>query len=254
LTGFSTGTDSYTWTNVSDFVKGFADGFAWCEGTDVNSKLTIVVGTNNSLNSSLTFSYGAAFHNHVNTIATLISGQSYSSRVTVVGGSDMEQDFGGGSSVSGSRAWIDGYVSTGGVGAVNSSAASGCRTTTHNGSDPCNNGWTTADVYYVNDAANVYPMPQVYASGNAPQWQQISAYSYAQYGYKIRFEGMMTSYSSCHPVWRNGCAGADWAPDQGYNALQSALNANQNTAYTVPFATDIAHTQEALAGTLPTFP
>lgn len=62
------------------------------------------------------------------------------------------------------------------------------------------------------------------------------------------------SETAHHPVSRVGCSGLDWVVDSGYDALQARLNADPNTTYTIPSATDVAHSQEAKAGTLPSDP
>jgi hypothetical protein len=238
----------WTATNVSDFVQGFVNGYAFCANVDTNSKLTVSVATNNSFTST---ALGKAHHNTVNAIASTVASFGFSN-VTVVGGVDMEPGY---SSAAGGHAWKVGWTSTGGVSLDDTGSADACPGTgTYVATTPCYNGWTVSDIYTIETQSNTFSIPQIYSPSLSNQWYRMSAYGYATTGGKIRFVGIMTQYSSCHPNWRTGCAGLDWLPDSGYDDFQAKLNADPNTRYTIPFDTDFAHSTEALAGTLPAFP
>lgn len=257
-TGNYSGWGSGGWTpaQVTGFVQSFAAGYAYCANAsgDANSKVTIVIATNNSgASSTVSASYGQTFHQLVNNTSSSILPLSYGWRTLVVGGNDIEPGF---SDYTHAQDWVNGYISTGGVALYSNASADGCPSSggTPSGSTVCTGTWTVENVYAINNGNNTLIIPQIYRQAQAEQWYRLSAYGYATRNHKIRFAAEMTQRHSCHPVSRSGCTGLDWVADSGYDALQARLNADPNTTYTIPSATDVAHSQEAKAGTLPSDP
>ena len=249
-TGLSTSA-SWTTADVAALSREFADGYAYCIGSDT-SILKLAVTTNNSNSGSTTFAKGAQHKQNVNSISSTIEGTATGAKVDVYGGNDWEPGFG---TATASIAWIDGFRSVGGVQLLINGSLDACPTSgTYSAGTACvsNNSWTVDQLYYPYRNGAI-PLPQIYSNSLSEQWYRMSAYGKSATTYKLRFAAIMTQRSSCTPTVRPGCAGLDWLPDAGYDALQTKLNADPNTAYTIPGATDIAWPAEALAGTLPNF-
>ena len=230
FTGWDANGVGWTPGQVSSLVQAFAAGYAYCSGSDLNSQLTISVMTNNSNSATNSSGYGAAFHNIVNGIANAVLATSYGNRVFVVGGIDAEPGYG---SVSGTLGWMSGYAGTGGVSLTADMSADGLSTGSANytATTPSVNGWTVEDIYQAFVPGNKTQIPQIYFNAQAIQWQKMSRYAATAHSQKIKFAGTMTEY---------GANSSTYAPDAGYDSLQTKLNADSLTAYTIPFDTDIS--------------
>jgi hypothetical protein len=122
---------------------------------------------------------------------------------------------------------------------INFGTCDGCPTT-GNPTQPPNNGWTVEDVWQVNGPAYVIPFPEIYLRNgvNADQWYRMSLYGALNKGSKLNFGGLLTQWQACQD--RGTCGGlTDNTPQQGWEQLQSALNADPRTAMPLPPPSDI---------------
>jgi hypothetical protein len=95
-------------------------------------------------------------------------------------------------------------------------------------------------VWQVNGPSYAIAFPEIYLrSGvNADQWYRMSLYAAQQKGAKLAFGGLLTQWQACQD--KGSCGGlTDNTPQQGWEQLQAALNADSRTAMTLPLPSDI---------------
>jgi hypothetical protein len=154
---------------IKGAVMAFSQGFWNGLGTDYESFLTIVVGSNSSGN-HVTENHGEAWGTMINELNNWLIYQGYHSQIAIVGGSDMETNF---REPSEARAWVDGYSSTGSYPVYNYGNASGCPldyppTEPEHQSNilaqQCDvQGWTQEDVLNVSwGSLYAFPFPEIY--------------------------------------------------------------------------------------------
>ena len=218
-------------------VTQFASGYYWGAGSDTTSQMRIVIGTSNH-GSYVTYAHGQAWIQLVKDATTAIS--SYSSQVSVRGGSDIEVGY---SSPSTAYSWVDGY-SSGFLSPYylyNFGDAGGCPqsgTTSNPGN--CNNSWTQENVEYVSwGASPMYPLPEIYstAGGNAKQWQQITLYSYLAHSRDMFVMAPLSQSGAC--TQRTCIPGTENTPQNAWNQLLTELNSDSRTAESLWWSTDI---------------
>jgi len=187
---------------VMIFSQGFWNGL----GSDYESLLTIIVGTN-STGYHVTQEHGEAWGTMINELNTWLVSQGYNSQIAIVGGSDMETNF---RAPSEARAWVDGYSSTGSYPVYNYGNASGCPHD-YPPTEPehqsgivarqCDvQGWTQQDVYYVSwGSIRAFPFPEIYNTQwvNAQQWYRIALYKNLVYGSTMEFRGSLAQFIAC---------------------------------------------------------
>lgn len=187
---------------VEIFSQGFWNGL----GSDYESFLTIVVGTN-STGYHVTHEHGEVWGVMINELNSWLVSQGYNGQIVIVGGNDMETNF---RSPSEARAWVDGYSSTGIYPVYNYGDASGCPLY-YPSTEPeyqsgivaqqCDaQGWTQEDVYYVSwGSLRAYPFPEIYNTqgANAQQWFRIALYKNLVYGSTMEFRGSLAQYTAC---------------------------------------------------------
>lgn len=223
----------------------FAEGFYYGAGSDVNSRLYLVVGTNNSY--TVTSSTGSAWANMVDNIGSDLGNHSYNTQTIVYGGNDMEA----GSGYSGPAAtknWIAGYDSTNNHLYVDFGDAGGCTTsTTYTGSTngKCNQGkegdyWYMSDVYYKAwGASPALPLPQIYFENMAVQWKNIKKYGIVNNKGTINFKGSLTQQGACSQSPDDPTCPSN-SPYEGWSDLYNKLYADTQTRQTtLQFASDI---------------
>jgi hypothetical protein len=83
--------------------------------------------------------------------------------------------------------------------------------------------WTTAEEYYVAYGALYdFPLPEIYYSGQPPEWEQISLWGSANGAYgAVYFPGVMSQY-------RDGY-GCGFTPHESYDRLIAALQSHSAT-------------------------
>jgi hypothetical protein len=147
-------------------------------------------------------------------------------RLAVFGGNDIEMSW---NTPALTKAWVEGYALATSRPFINFGTCDGCPTTGNPTQQP-NNGWTVEDVWQVNGPAYVIPFPEIYLRNgvNADQWYRMSLYGALNKGGKLNFGGLLTQWQACQD--RGTCNATDNTPQQGWQQLQSALNADPRTA------------------------
>jgi hypothetical protein len=111
---------------------------------------------------------------------------------------------------------------------------------------PADNGWVLSDFYRLSwqlDAA--WPLPEIYATQgeNAKQWQVVADVGKTQIGGGTKgalmlFRGAVTQLEACYAPPKS-CPSTDNTPGGGWMQLNRYLNADPDTAQTLPdFVTD----------------
>jgi hypothetical protein len=190
---------------VMIFSQGFWNGL----GSDFESFLTIIVGTNSS-GGYVTGEHGVAWGTMINDLNTWLVDEGYSGQIEIVGGSDMETNFRPPNEAS---AWVNGYSSTGFYPVYNFGNASGCpldypptEPQYQNGivAQECGDlGWTQYDVYEVSwQSLLAFPFPEIYNvyEANAKQWYRIALYKNLVYGGKMLFRGTLSQFTACEQM------------------------------------------------------
>ncbi len=224
---------------IKESAKYFALGYYYGTGSDIQSQLRMVIGTNN-YGLYTTYGHGQAWAQLVKDVGTWLAGNSVGSQVTVRGGSDIEVGY---SSPSTAFSWVNGYTNTWSSPyyMYNYGDAGGCpQSGTTATPRSCNNGWNQDNVEYVSwGAPPTYPFPQIYATSgaNAKQWQQIALYSYLAYSSDMTILGPLSQSQAC--AQKGGCTGTNNTPDQSWTQLWNQLNSDTRTAQNLSWSTDI---------------
>lgn len=229
--------------SIETAVKNMMLGYYQCTGSDRQSNLIIGVGTNNKPTSTNTLAkmraHGIAWANMVNRINQWAKDQHIFHQVQAFGASDIEL---GWNSPAMSRAWVDGYASTGHYPYIHFGDAAGCPYAERPYLD-CGTGtfadWTSEDVWYVaygNPAAMTTPLIYLTSGVHAQQWAFLSAYSVMAHGSPLLISGVFTQAQAC-AQW--GCAGTDNLPEEAFEQLYTELHKNPQTAQEIRWKTDI---------------
>jgi len=226
---------------IATAVENYARGYYTCSGQDKISHLKIGVGTNNkqTSTSAVTYNHGSTWAWMVNTINSRLVSAGHNSMVTAIGATDIEMSW---NTVYNSKQWVDGYVKSHQYALYNYGDAGGCPSSGST-SGACNNGWTTADVYYVSYGASAanFPIPEIYRTDGiqANQWKHISLYGAVNKGKALYFPGVLTQWQACNEV--GGCTGINNTPSTGWTQLYNAINSDSRTAQSnITYSTDIS--------------
>jgi hypothetical protein len=257
-------------STITALAEAFASGYYNALGNNKTDHARIIVTTSNGTTmcggNQVTYGHGRAWAQMINTIATWIVAQGYSGQVDVAGGSDMELDSAtwpptapcgaGGNLVwagpADTRQWVDGYASVFPRRYLyNLGDAAGCRQSGTTATPArCNANWTQEDVWYVSWGADPsVPLPEIYQNPSAPQWQQVSLYSYLnsqrRNGGAMVFSGALTEFQACYPnpnvlTSPDPTCNPAFTPQHGWQKLHDTLNADNRTAQqTLPWSTDV---------------
>jgi len=230
---------SYAFRSVSDIAaasEAYLNQFYLC--SPAGAYLYLVVGTVN-YGSGVTREHGAAWSTMINNIAAwIVDPPSIASKVTILGGNDMEPSFGGRAQT---RAWVDGYTSvfTNTSYLYNYGSCDGCPYSSCPSCTP-NNYWSIEDVWYVSwGALPAYPVPEIYLTNgvHADQWYRMSLYGYTNHGQAFAFKGTLTQWQACQT---NGpCQYLDNTPNAGWSQLYTKINNDLRTQKTLGPGSDI---------------
>lgn len=226
---------------VAEAAKGFLRGYWEC--APPSAQLNLAVGTNN-YKGATGYAHGVAWGQMVNQLHAWLQANAppgVSERLAVFGGNDIEMSW---NTSALTRDWVNGYASATARPFINFGTCDGCPTTGSPDRQP-NNGWTVDDVWFVNSAPVAIPFPEIYLrSGvNADQWYRMSLFAAQQKGAKLAFGGLLTQWQACQE--KGTCGGlTDNTPQQGWQQLQDALNADPRTAMTLPPPSDITWRNE----------
>ena len=238
---FDYSTEIYT-PQIKSSVMIYSQGFWTGLGSDYESFLTIIVGTNSS-GYHVTQEHGAAWGVMINELNNWLVSQGFNNQIRIVGGSDMETNF---RAPSEARAWVDGYSSTGLYPVYNYGNASGCPLD-YPPTEPkyqagiiarqCDTqGWTQQDVYHVSwGSTQAYPFPEVYNTqeANAQQWYRIALYTNLVYSDVMEFRGSLAQFTACEqrrdPVSGQlppDCIGTNNTPEEAHSQLLEWLSSD----------------------------
>jgi hypothetical protein len=202
------GGTSLTYAQIEGLGLAFAHGYYICTGTDNSTRLTLAIGTNNSID--VGSSYGTTWGNVVSSTYTSVYNAGYASQVYVWGGDDMEPPYG---TQSATESWASAFTGTSNE-YIDYGSADGCQPT--NGANgTCNAGWTIAgeyDVAYGQIAAQ--STPEIVSTGTAANWANISEYGklHGSSG-MIYFEGPIDESPR----------GVGWSASSSWSGFYSAL-------------------------------
>ncbi len=226
---------------IAEAAKGFLRGYWECAPPDATLK--VAIGTNNYRGATQQLdtsrAHGQAWGQMIGQLHAWLQAEAppdVQDRLAVFGGNDIEMSW---NTPALTKAWVEGYVQATSRPFINFGTCDGCPTTGNPTRQP-NNGWTVEDVWQVNGPAYVIPFPEIYLRNgvNADQWYRMSLYGALNKGSKLNFGGLLTQWQACQD--RGTCGGlTDNTPQQGWEQLQSALNADPRTAMPLPPPSDI---------------
>lgn len=248
---------------LGNAVREFGRGYFVCTGGDMESHLTIGIGTTNYplenfsaiRDEAQAFAHGQAWAAMVNEVNAWFVSNGYSAQVAAWGANDMEL---GWNYFALTKKWIEGYDSANAYPLLDFGDAQGCPTRLAP-TWKCSSkyaDWTPApptpnqeNVWYkAYGAPPNYPLPLIYAvSGvNARQWAYLSLYSFNQHGYRMEITGSFTQWQACQQAYPE-CEGnpenpdddIDNTPEEGWNQLQYEVNYWTQTAQVILWSTDI---------------
>lgn len=221
-----------TVSDISSLVQAFITGYYNNLGNHTNLHVRLILATSNS-GKNVTSGHGQAWAQMVNSIASWVIRQGYVAQVDIAGGANIELGF---NTFAATRNWVNGYASvTPNRFLYNLGAAEGCPP---NGS--CNNGWTQDNLWFVSwGAVPSLPLPEIYNTANANQWQSLSLYGVQQYNQNVIISGALTEQGACAQNPDSTCQSTVFTPAQGWQSLYNTLNGDTRTAQTLPWSTDI---------------
>lgn len=231
---YSGGQGTYTYgsafasdTSIVNAAEGFLDGFWNCSGS--SPQLRLAIGTSN-YGSNVTNAAGQAWGSSVNSLNSYISSKGYGSQEFARGAIDAEP--GWDTEFSRTSSWVDGYNAATSAPLYDYGSADDCPYSGFSGN--CD-GWGQHGLWYISwGNSDGYPVPEIYQYSMADQWYYESAYSStSESNGRLGFLGTMTQYAAC------GCGSGTYTAAQGFNELQSLINGDSRTSYTMSYSTDI---------------
>lgn len=221
---------------IETAVRHYVHGFLTCRQT--GQTLEVAIGTSNYSKTYTTSAAGTAWGKMIAQLDNGFVQKGVSGAVLAGGADDIEPSWGGTSSRSNARAFIDAFNAssayTGGAGLMyNYGSADGCPP--YGG---CANGWTQSDIWYISGGAGArnFALPEIYYDQNvggvniAEQWYLISEYGVQHSGIPADIRGPLTTYSS-----GNGTL----TPAQAYSDLAAALAQDSRTQTPLTYSTNI---------------
>ena len=202
-------------------------GQAWLRGYQTNPNrsptqgFVLAAGTSNSLTAAVPgyeltpaqmALHGQAWFTSVVSPLAAVA-QTLAAPVTVWAGNDIEQS-GDGNWYDGPTtiAWVDAYAAASAASKPCLSSRSGLMVN-YGDYVPNEPGWTPAGVYHVSwQAAPACPMPEIYNSGNAAEWQSLNRYARSAGLAQMQFTGVLS---------QDG-AGATLSRSASWNSLTAA--------------------------------
>lgn len=211
--------------NVQNYLQGFWD----CTSAGSKSFMNVAPGVTNDgtgINSSSDQALGQAWGQMIVSLGNWITSKGYGTQLAVLGAADFEPGYG---SAAHALNWATGFESTGAY-YYDFGSADGCS------SGGCNNGWTLADEYQLAwGNPHAYAVPQIYNAAMAGEWKLISDWGKANASAgAIFFSAALSQYQACLDH-SDACTGADFTPQQSWQALYSA------TGQAPPFATEMSY-------------
>lgn len=242
-------------SQIAAAVQSFGQGYYFCTGSDLQSTVSIGIGTNNykwpgchddpefpCSTYQVTYAHGRAWAQMVNAVNQWFVSNGYSSQVRAAGANDIEL---GWNTYEATIDWLNGYDSANLYEMINFAAIPGCPRFSAPGAQCGSSGyiWSKEQVWRVIwGSPPVRPLPQIYANNgvNAQQWYLMSVYAYQTHGLAIVFSGVMTQSLACIDRPEAACAVIGNTPLAGYTQLSSLVNGDPRTAHHIRWSTDIA--------------
>ncbi len=211
--------ETLTNTQIEAVGENYGLGYFNCSGNTQN--LTVAVGTNNSL-SDISTTGGKGWHNVLHAIWTSSIAADILSQVNFIGGNDIE-DWSSGTSASAVTAWANGWQSVTTGLYLNYGSADGCSETGYTSGNgytcsAANSSFNQYNYWYLSyGLADAVVAPEIYASGQAPEWKEICLYGNYEHGRSIAFEGPLNDY------YAPG-GSSSYTPSQSWSSLWNALS------------------------------
>lgn len=246
-------------SKIQGWLKAYGD--SWYNGSTSSVHLTLVLATNTSVSSWLDTADGTHLGNAIDAIDTYLMNNASTlnqcrcdetTRIVVVGGSDMETGSGWGAP-SPTQNYVAGYRGATNHHFFNTGDAGGCPQLTHSvAGNNCNNGWTQASVLSVSwqtTGTLVFPLPQIYCKNDgiacsqastchfdsqACQWFQLDLYSINNTSSGQVIVRGAESQLGTHPVDLSTAN----TPTQAWTNLYNALNSQSSTSQPLNYETD----------------
>jgi hypothetical protein len=217
---------------VMDYSLGFWVGL----GSDFESMITIIVGTNSS-GYHVSMAHGEAWGIMINELNDWLINQGYSGQIAIMGGSDMETNF---RPPSEAVAWVDGYSGVGNYVFYNYGNAAGCPLdyppTEPEYQYPIDTryceafGWTQETIYWTSwGSYRAFPFPEIYShdEANAQQWYRIALYSFLKHNRIMWFYGTLGEYEACKQLgFPDTCNQIDNSADEAHRQLLAWLSSD----------------------------
>ena len=222
-----------TVSDIASLAQDFIIGYYNALGTHTNLHVRLVLATSNS-GKNVTSNHGKAWAQMVNSVASWVIAQGYVAQVDIAGGTNIELGF---NAFAATSNWVNGYASvTPNRFLYDLGAAEGCPPF-----GSCNNGWTQDNLWFVSwGAVPSLPLPEIYNSANAKQWQNLSLFGFQHHNQSVIILGALTEQGACTQYPNDPtCNPTAFTPAQGWQTLFNTLNKDSRTAQTLPWSTDI---------------
>ena len=250
-------------TVIAESAKQFAYGYWVCTGSDTESTIELVIGTNNYAryingicsagswfcNTTVAYEHGKRWAQMVKEVSDWVVKNGLAGQVSIAGGNDIEFLW---NTPAITKAWVQGYdaFDDDKYKFYNFGTCDGCPYVGSTWHPPVNN-WSMSDAYYVAwGAAPVWPIPEIYLTTgkNAKEWAYLSYWGTNNGRSKIQFQGTLTQWQAC--LQRGGCVvydddgnilfGSNNTPEEGWSQMIKELNVWPSTAqWTIRWMTDI---------------
>lgn len=227
--------------NIEEAAKKYIRGYEYCRA-NTDASVTLVLGLNNSAG-DVTRDHGVEWAKMIDRIYTwmsshdckLVDGVSTicDSRtyVSIAGGMDAESfensDTHEPAVTAGPvKAWAKGFgdASVARRNYYNFGTCDSCTIDTWNGFVPptvhANTTWTYEDYWVLSYENNARPLPEIYVSGHARQWEWLRQYGLNKHQRLMVFAGTMTQSGAC---FQTGGCGTTNSPEQGWQDLFDAM-------------------------------
>jgi hypothetical protein len=231
-------------STIAGLAENYLVGFWNC--STVGPFLTLGIGTSNDFGWT-NYSHGATWAQMVNGVGLWIASKGYTNQEAAAGASDIQDDWNkppdpqDEHNIGPTTDWVNGYDTYYSWHYYDYGDAGGCPTSYPPPQPPnCNNQWSQENMWYDSwGAAAAYPLPEIYISSQANEWQQISLYGYLNQGGQVYMQGSFTDWAASG-YCTNGCTNE---PGQGWTDLYNALNADQRMSQGLPYSSDISYSQ-----------
>lgn len=218
---------------IAALAESFATYYYRCTEADVDSVLTLSLGTNNdgSQIANNAYQQGRAWGNLVNTVVSWAMSTGFNRQVKVHGASDMELGWNGSADT---LSWLDGFDSISASAVYDYGDANSCPPL-----GSCANGWSQEDLYQkvAGRSSVARGLPEVYSTGQAREWSHLAGYASVYHSSTVYYTGTLAQFKAC---MQEGCT-ADNTPDEAWTALYNELQSDSRTQQSPRWSDDICY-------------